>query len=66
MEERIIELEARYTHQQRMLQDLSDVVFEQQKAIDSLKAEVQFLKERLRAFEPGLVDVSTDERPPHY
>jgi len=66
MDERLIELESRYTHQQQMLQDLSDVVFSQQKALDALRAEVQFLKERLRSFEPGLVEDSSDERPPHY
>ena len=66
MEERIIQLEERYTHQQALLQDLSDVVFEQQKAIDQLKAEVTYLKQRLQAFEPGLVDANANERPPHY
>lgn len=66
MEERIIELETRYTHQQAMLQDLSDVLFAQQKTIDALKSEVEWLKKRLEAFEPGLVDVTGDEPPPHY
>ncbi len=66
MEERIIQLEERYTHQQALLQDLSDMVFEQQKAIDQLKAEVGYLKQRLQAFEPGLVDAAPNERPPHY
>jgi len=66
MEERIIQLEERYTHQQALLQDLSDVVFEQQKAIDQLQAEVTHLKQRLQAAEPGLVDANANERPPHY
>jgi SlyX protein len=66
MEERIIRLEERYTHQQALLQDLSDVLFAQQKTIDQLRAEVDYLKQRLQAFEPGMVDANANERPPHY
>jgi SlyX protein len=66
MEERIIELEERYTHQQALLEELSGVLFAQQKTLDALKAEVEALKKRLEGFEPGLVEVDPDERPPHY
>lgn len=65
MEERIIELEIRFTQQQQMLQELSDALFAQQKEIDQLRAEVNLLRARLQA-EPGLVDASEKERPPHY
>ncbi|NVJ09563.1 SlyX family protein [Myxococcus sp. AM001] len=64
-EKRIAELEIRYMHQQELLQELSGVLYEQQKVVDQLRAEVDRLKQKLEA-EPGLVDARHDERPPHY
>ena len=65
MEDRIIELELRYTEQQAMLQTLSDTVYAQQKALDLVRAEVLQLRKRLEA-EPGMVESRGDEVPPHY
>ena len=57
MEERITELELRFTEQERLLQELSGVVYAQQVAL---------LEKKLQA-EPGLVDPSADkDPPPHY
>jgi SlyX protein len=61
VEQRIQELEIRYMHQQRMLEDLSEVVIEQGRAIERLAAELS----ELRSERPG--DATTqDEAPPHY
>jgi SlyX protein len=65
MEERIAELELRYTEQQRMLQELSDVVYAQTRVVERLELEVAALREKVVA-EPGLVDSTVDELPPHY
>jgi SlyX protein len=65
MEERIAELELRYTEQQRMLQELSDVVYAQTRVVERLEFEVAALREKVAA-EPGLVDSTVDELPPHY
>ncbi|NMO20804.1 SlyX family protein [Pyxidicoccus fallax] len=64
-EKRIAELEIRYMQQQELLQELSDVLYDQQKVIATLKAEVEALKQKL-AGDPGLVDARLQERPPHY
>jgi SlyX protein len=64
LEQRIVELEARYTEQQDMLEDLSEVLIRQQRAIDRLEAELSQLKKRVE--EPGLVDAKAEEKPPHY
>jgi SlyX protein len=64
MESRIIELELRYTEQQRMLQELSEVVYAQQRTLDALTSELRILREKLP--EPGLVDAAEREKPPHY
>jgi len=65
MEERIAELELRYTEQQRTLQELSDVVYAQGRVVERLELEVTALKEKLAA-EPALVDDTAEELPPHY
>ena len=65
MDERVIELEIRFTQQQATIQELSDVLIAQQKELDSLKGRVKLLEQKLQA-EPGLVDAADHERPPHY
>ncbi|NOK34669.1 SlyX family protein [Corallococcus exercitus] len=64
-DKRLVELEIRYTQQQELLQELSDVLYQQGRVIDALQAELERLKRKLDA-EPGLVDARQHERPPHY
>ena len=64
MEERIVELELRSMAQQRTIEELSEVLYRQQKELDALKALVGQLSEKIS--EPGLVDAKVQERPPHY
>jgi SlyX protein len=64
-ETRVAELELKFTEQAQALEELSTVVYQQQRAIDALTAELQRLRGRLDA-EPGLVDASRDDKPPHY
>ena len=65
LEARIVELEIRHTEQADFLGKLSEVLVEQQRALDSLAREVSLLRQRM-AVEPGLVDAHERERPPHY
>ena len=64
-EHRLDELEVRYSHLERTVQELSDVVWRQQQELDALRELAQRLKNRVEA-EPGLVDATAVERPPHY
>lgn len=64
-EERIIELEARFTLQERQLADLSDVLWKQQQTVDHLTKAVALLEQKLSG-DPGLVDAHQHEKPPHY
>ncbi len=64
-ESRIVELEQRYMQQQELLQELSEVLYAQQREVDVLRAEVEQLKKKLQG-EPGLVDARQHEKPPHY
>ena len=63
MEERLVELELRSMAQQQTIEELSDVLYRQQKELDALKQLVEQLSRKIA--EPGLVDAK-QERPPHY
>lgn len=64
-EDRLTELEIRFMQQQETLQELSDVLYSQQRLIEALKAELDVFKKKLEA-DPGIVDARQQERPPHY
>jgi SlyX protein len=67
MEERIIELETRFMHQQSTIQELNEVVIAQQKSIDELKRELDRLKGQMGVEEGSLIrDPSEESPPPHY
>ena len=66
MEERIVELELKFTEQQRLLQELSEVIWAQGQSIERLEHELAAMGQKLVAMEPGLVDASAVERPPHF
>ncbi len=65
---RIVELETLYTHLQRTLGELDQVVLAQQRQIETLSNRVASLAgdlDRLSGSEPE-VRKPEDERPPHY
>lgn len=62
---RLDDLEVRYSHLEKLVQDLSEVVWKQQQELDLYRDHVKQLKDRLEA-EPGLVEASQNDRPPHY
>ena len=67
MEERVTELENRYTHQERIVQELLDTVYRQQQQLDWLHRDVEQLREQVLAALPSLVERPEDEEPPpHY
>ena len=66
MEKRIVELELRFTEQQQMLQQLSEVIYAQGQSLERLEHELAAMGQKLAAMEPGLVDPTVSERPPHF
>jgi Uncharacterized protein conserved in bacteria len=66
MEERLVELELRFTEQQQLLQELSDVVYAQGQSLERLEHELAAMGQKLAAMEPGLVDAAVAEGPPHF
>lgn len=68
MESRLTELEARYTHLQRVTEDLSEVLLAQTKQIEELQGKLERISSRTEELETSH-DVPRrpeDERPPHY
>jgi SlyX protein len=62
MEPRVVDLEIRYSHLEKQLAELNQVVFEQQKSIDLLQQQLVSLRTRLS----GLGEPMENEKPPHY
>ena len=60
LEDRVTELEIRYTHQQELLSALNELVRGQQATIDELKLQLKQLEAQA-----GL-DNPANEKPPHY
>lgn len=67
-EERFIDLETRLAHQERLIDELNDVLTDQQSRLTRLEAVSESLKDRLRAIGEGGAGTGApdDERPPHY
>jgi uncharacterized coiled-coil protein SlyX len=62
MESRLVDLEVRYTHLERQVAELSEVVFAQQRAIDGLLRQLASTKAELVQLSAPV----TNEKPPHY
>lgn len=62
---RLTDLESRLAHHERMAEDLSAVLIEQQRAIDILRAQVSYLRDRIGAVERDSSQ-QDDRPPPHY
>lgn len=68
LEERMVELEALYMHQQKLVQELNQVVFEQTKKVDQLQRDLKMLVGEIRQLRDGGREVRRleEEIPPHY
>ena len=64
-EERLAELEVKCAYLEKTVSELSDVLWQQQRALDALQDQYRTLKDKVGA-DPGLVDASRNDRPPHY
>lgn len=67
MEKRLTDLEIRYMHQERTIQELNDAVFRQERIVEQLEREVRLLREQLTLVLPSLTrNPDEEEPPPHY
>ena len=64
-EERLIELETKYAHQEHAVEDLQRVTYEQHLVIERLTKDLKRLGDRLESLLNPDVGPS-DQKPPHY
>ncbi|GAB4558853.1 MAG: SlyX family protein [Geothermobacteraceae bacterium] len=60
LEQRLTDLEIRFTHQQRLVEELSDVIAADGRQIDELRKEIRLLRQMLQRLEPESIP-SPDE-----
>jgi SlyX protein len=65
-DDRIEALEFKVAHLERALQELSDVLYRQQRELAGLRARAQQLVEHVRLLEDRGADPTRVEIPPHY
>jgi SlyX protein len=67
MESRLEDLEIRIAHQEAALEELTQTTLAQQKQIEALNAQVDYLKSLLKELTPSAVAPRSEETPPpHY
>lgn len=67
METRLTNLEVKVAFQDDLLETLNQVVADQQRQIDLLQGEIRVLYDQLKAVQPSLVAMQSEESPPpHY
>ena len=67
MEDRIIDLEMRFMQQEKIIQELSDMVYRQEQHIVQIERELAMFRDQLRAISPSAICDQDDEAPPpHY
>ncbi|MCW8909284.1 MAG: SlyX family protein, partial [Gammaproteobacteria bacterium] len=67
VEEKLIDLEIRLTHQENHIEELDKVIYQQQKTIDALSERLTDLERRLKtATENNILSQSDEVPPPHY
>jgi SlyX protein len=64
MEDRLRELEIKFTYQEQLLETLNQVVIEQGNQLDRLRKQLAQHAERLSA--AAVTEEPANERPPHY
>jgi len=67
MEEKIIDLEIRLTHQEDHIEELDKIIYQQQQTIDLLKEQMKHLQGKLKNIsENNILSPSEEMPPPHY
>lgn len=66
VEERLIEIEIKLTRQEDLTQELNQLVYQQQKQIDELRAFCARLARQAEDLADGGSAPSANEKPPHY
>ena len=67
MKEQITDLEIRFMHQERTIQELNDIVCRQEVALERLEQEMRQIREQMQQSLPSMNRTEEEEEPPpHY
>ena len=67
MDPRTTDLEIRFTHLERTIQELNEIVYRQEQAIERLERDMRQHQEQMKVLDPSLVRSADEEKPPpHY
>jgi SlyX protein len=67
MNQNATDLEIRFMHQERTIQELNDIVCRQELAIERLERDMRTLREQVKLLLPSLSRTAEEEEaPPHY
>lgn len=67
IEGRVTELELRFMHQEKTIQELNEAVYRQEQIIARLERGLGLLNEQFSTLAPSVVrEPDEEERPPHY
>jgi SlyX protein len=66
MDDRLTELEMRFMHQARILEELNDLVYQQQQTVVRLEKEMKQIREQMRNVMPSAAIAENEPPPPHY
>jgi SlyX protein len=67
MDQQTTDLEIRFMHQERTIQELNDIVYRQELAIERLERDMRSLQEQVKLILPSLTRAADEEElPPHY
>ncbi|MCL2760086.1 MAG: SlyX family protein [Desulfuromonadales bacterium] len=66
MEQKIIDLEMRYMEQERIIQELSEIIYRQEQQISQMQNHLKQITKQLNILMPSIAEISDEEVPPHY
>jgi SlyX protein len=67
IEERLVNIEAKITFQEDLIEELNKTVYQQQKKLERLEATCESLVRHIQSLaEAGNEEMPANERPPHY
>ena len=67
IEERLVNIEAKITFQEDLIEELNKTVYQQQQKLSRLEAAYESLARRIQSLaEAGNEEMPANERPPHY
>jgi SlyX protein len=66
IEQRLTDLEIKVAYQDKTIEDLSEVIYKQQKQINAFEKAFELLNKQIQSYQSGDNEIRGHEKPPHY